>query len=53
MRFKLAEEVVSEEAALQIGQIRPAIAEPLIVAVSRSIWIEQKQGKHIVWVVEL
>ncbi len=53
MRLQLVEKIVCEESTLQVGEVGPAVAEPLVVAVAGAIWIEQEESQYVVGVFEL
>ena len=53
MRLELAQQIVREDAVLEVGEVGPAIAEPLVVAVRSPIRIDQKQRQHVLRMVKL
>ncbi len=53
MCLQLVEKVVCEESTLQIGEVGPAVAEPLVVAVTGAIRVEQEESQYAVGVFEL
>ncbi len=53
MRLQLVEKIVCEEPTLQIGEVGPAVTEPLVVAMTGAIWIEQEESQYTVGVFEL
>ncbi len=53
MRLQLVEKIVCEEPTLQIGEVGPAVAEPLVVAMTGAIWIEQEESQYAVGMFEL
>ncbi len=50
MRLQLVEKVVCEKSTLQIGEVGPAVAEPLVVAVTGAIRVEQEESQYAVGV---
>lgn len=53
MRVELVQDVVSIDAMLKIRNVGPAIPEPFIVGVRRTIRVQQEQGQQFFWMVKL